>query len=81
MRRGRGVHRAFITAASILSGSLGYMDSNRTEELSMTESQPESGPSLADVAAEPAEESASRERELLGNETDTASVVAPDDAQ
>lgn len=47
----------------------------------MTESQPEPRPSLADVAAEPAEESASREREVLGNEPDTASVVPTDDAQ
>ena len=47
----------------------------------MSESQPESRPTLADVAAEPAEESAHREREVLGNEPDTASVVPADDAQ
>ena len=38
-------------------------------------------PSLADVAAEPAEESMARERDLVGEAPDTGELVPQDDAQ
>ena len=44
----------------------------------MTEPTPVS---LADVAAEPPEESVAREREVLGDQPDTGDLVPEDDAQ
>lgn len=46
-----------------------------------TPEQPPSRPGLADVAAEPAEESVRHERELVGDAPDTGDLVPPDSAQ
>ena len=55
----------------------------------MTSAQPEEPatdrrdgvPALAEVAAEPAEQSVRREREAVGDRPDTGGLVPPDDAQ
>ena len=47
----------------------------------MTESSAEATPSIADVAAEPVEESIEREREATGADVDTGDLVPPDEAQ
>jgi hypothetical protein len=47
----------------------------------MSESSPETTPSIADVAKESGEESTARQRELVGDEPDTGGVVSSDDAQ
>lgn len=47
----------------------------------MTEPHPPAPVSLADVAAEPPEESVAREEEILGDQPDTGPVVPEDGAQ
>jgi hypothetical protein len=46
-----------------------------------TPRRPDGVPALADVAAEPAEQSVRREREAVGDVPDTGGLVPPDDAQ
>lgn len=43
--------------------------------------RPDGVPALAEVAAEPAEQSVRREREVVGDRPDTGGLVPPDDAQ
>jgi hypothetical protein len=47
----------------------------------MSESQPEPGPSMADVASESTEESVEREQAVVGDAPDTGGVVPEDGAQ
>ena len=47
----------------------------------MSESQSESTPSIAQVAAESPEESAAKEREVVGDQPDIGDEVPPDNAQ
>jgi hypothetical protein len=43
--------------------------------------RPDGVPAIAEVAAEPAEQSVRREREAVGDLPDTGGLVPPDDAQ
>ena len=47
----------------------------------MSETEPESTPSMADVAAESPAESAAAERQVLGEQPDTGDEVPADHAQ